>query len=143
MAREPGCWPRLVLRPNDQWVAGILLALALAGLGLHWSCQMLLGRGFVEIDRAQPREIRFLVDINTADWPELALLPGVGEQLAKGIVAYREEHGPFRDLAELDNVRGIGPRTLELIRPYVLPIPEVEATVERGAEDRTIKRRKS
>lgn len=57
------------------------------------------------------------------------MLPGLGETLAKRIVASRESEGPFRDHDDLRRVRGIGPRTLERIRPYLLPIPEIESVV--------------
>ena len=43
-----------------------------------------------------PEEVEVtLVDLNTAEAEELATLPGIGEGLAKRIVAYRTEHGPF------------------------------------------------
>ena len=48
-----------------------------------------------------------------------ALLPGIGEKRAQDIVAYREEHGPFETVDELDNVSGIGPGILEGLREYV------------------------
>jgi len=57
-------------------------------------------------------------------------MPNIGEQLAKRIVAERTDRGPFRDLAELRRVRGIGPKTLESMKPYLLPIPDLETTAE-------------
>ena len=55
-------------------------------------------------------------------------MPSIGEQLAKRIVADRQENGPFRDHGDLRRVRGIGPRTLETMRPYLLPLADIEAT---------------
>jgi len=53
------------------------------------------------------------VDINTADAATLAKeLNGVGEAKAQAIVAYREQHGPFRSVEELAMVDGIGEKTL-------------------------------
>jgi competence protein ComEA len=78
----------------------------------------------IEIDRAEPLTAKYEVDINRADWPEMIQLPGLGETLARRIVADRQEHGPFRDVDELDRVDGIGQRTLERIRPYLMPIPK-------------------
>ena len=124
----PSRWPALILRPSDQLVAAAILAAALAVLGLYWTYQQFFGRGLIDIDRAPPREILFLVDVNEADWPELALLPDVGEQLARRIVEYRAKHGPFRDLDQLKDVRGIGPKTFDGMRPYLLKLPDVEAT---------------
>ncbi len=55
------------------------------------------------------------VNINTADAQTIsAELTGVGLARAQAIVAYRAEHGPFRSVDELLNVKGIGERTLEL-----------------------------
>ena len=60
------------------------------------------------------------VDINRAMSEELDALPGIGPQLAARIVAYREANGPFSTVEELQNVEGIGEKTLEHLRPYVV-----------------------
>lgn len=49
------------------------------------------------------------VSINRSSAAELESLSGVGPALAERIVAYREEHGPFRRWEDLENVSGIGP----------------------------------
>ena len=55
------------------------------------------------------------VNVNTADAETLAReLSGVGLTKARAIVAYRETHGPFTDVAELAEVKGIGIRLIEL-----------------------------
>ncbi len=59
------------------------------------------------------------VDLNTATLADLNKIPGVGDKMAVDIVAYRETHGPFQSIDDLDNVSGIGPKTLDKIRPYV------------------------
>lgn len=59
------------------------------------------------------------ISINTASAAELELLPGIGPALAARIVADRAANGPFRSVEELARVRGIGPRTVERVRPYV------------------------
>jgi competence protein ComEA len=43
--------------------------------------------------------------------------------LAERWIAERERGGEFRSVEDLSRIRGIGPRTLERIRPYLLPIP--------------------
>ncbi|MDT8901982.1 helix-hairpin-helix domain-containing protein [Anaeroselena agilis] len=48
------------------------------------------------------------VSINAADKAALEKLPGIGAVLAGRIVDYRKAHGPFRDIAELKKVNGIG-----------------------------------
>lgn len=56
------------------------------------------------------------VRVNYAGLDELQRLPGIGPELAKRIIYYRAEHGPFRSFDELDNVEGIGPETVAEIR---------------------------
>jgi competence protein ComEA len=59
-----------------------------------------------------------IVNINTADTAALETLPGVGPATAKAIIDYRAEHGRFKSLDELLNVRGIGPSKLSQIKPH-------------------------
>lgn len=58
------------------------------------------------------------IDVNTADVYDLQRLPGIGEKRALDIIAWREEHGPFRTVDELTGISGIGPAILENLRPY-------------------------
>jgi len=60
-----------------------------------------------------------LVNINTATEPELETLTGVGPVLAAAILQYRTDHGPFTSIDQLEDVSGIGPATLEALRPQV------------------------
>ena len=59
------------------------------------------------------------VDLNSAGVEELTSLPGIGDSIAKRIVEFRKEHGPFRRVEDLMKVKGIGERSLEKIRPHV------------------------
>lgn len=54
------------------------------------------------------------LDVNTASAQALRNLPGIGVVTAKRIIAAR----PFKSAAELQRVRGIGPRKYEVLRPY-------------------------
>ena len=53
------------------------------------------------------------ININTASARALETLPGIGPGRAADIVAYREEHGPFRIPEEITKVKGIGESTME------------------------------
>jgi competence protein ComEA len=60
-----------------------------------------------------------LVNVNTASESELETLTGVGPVLAAAILQYRTDHGPFTSVDQLEDVSGIGPATLEALRPQV------------------------
>ena len=68
--------------------------------------------GVVETDVTVPQEHVLPdvspLDLNTATVEELTQLPGIGEELARRIVAYRAEHGRFETVEELTEVSGIG-----------------------------------
>ena len=59
------------------------------------------------------------LDINVAEAADLELLPGIGPALAGRVLRSRHAEGPFRDVSELARVRGIGPATIERMRPFV------------------------
>jgi len=114
---------RPLLARMDQAAVAALLLVALASVGLYWLAQGGASGRLIEIDRADPELVQFQVDINQADWPELTVLPEIGETLARRIVESRAAQGPFVDLDELQRVRGIGPKTLQQIRPFLRPLP--------------------
>lgn len=60
-----------------------------------------------------------LINVNTASGIELEGLPGVGPVTAAAIIDYRTQNGPFAAVDDLIDVSGIGPSTLEQIRPFV------------------------
>ncbi|MGI8404963.1 MAG: helix-hairpin-helix domain-containing protein [Thermomicrobiales bacterium] len=60
-----------------------------------------------------------LVNINTATSAQLVALPGIGEVLANRIIAYRDSHGPFSSINQLDDVDGISANLVEKLRPLV------------------------
>lgn len=60
-----------------------------------------------------------LLNINTASVEELQTLPNIGESTAQRIVDYRTQHGNFASVDALQNVRGIGAKTLEKLKPFV------------------------
>jgi competence protein ComEA len=79
------------------------------------------------VTQPDPSDLAFYIDppvhVNSANAEELQLLPGIGPVLAKRITAYREQHGMFRSIDSLRNIRGIGPKTVQKLR-YYLTFPE-------------------
>ncbi len=60
-----------------------------------------------------------VVNINTADATQLALLPGIGAKAAQRIVDYRTQHGNFQKPSDLMQVKGIGEKSFERLSRYV------------------------
>jgi competence protein ComEA len=58
------------------------------------------------------------INLNTATAEQLMLLPGIGQSKADAIIAYRQNH-PFKAVAELTEVKGIGPKMLEKLQPHL------------------------
>ncbi|MDR2690528.1 MAG: helix-hairpin-helix domain-containing protein [Azoarcus sp.] len=59
------------------------------------------------------------VDINTADAVALQQINGIGPAKANAIIEYRKANGPFASVDDLVKVSGIGPKSLEQLRPQV------------------------
>lgn len=76
------------------------------------------------VDHDAPPVVRpaFTTNVNTAPGIELAQLPGLGPATAARIIEHRETHGPFATIEALLDVPGIGPATLDQMRPYLRPI---------------------
>jgi len=59
------------------------------------------------------------ININTANASELDSLPGIGPAYASRIINYRQAHGSFKSIDQLEEISGIGPKTLEKLRDLV------------------------
>lgn len=110
----------------------IVFAICCLGYGLYLgeTSWRLTRQTLVTFPLAEPvsAEVRFLidppVDLNTAGYEELQLLPSVGPILAERILTYRAQHGPFTALEELEHVHGIGPKTVARFRSYSIIQPD-------------------
>jgi competence protein ComEA len=82
--------------------------------------------GFQAKQEASPRPTctpaeaqQMMIDINQASQEDFAKLPGIGPELARRIVRFRQKHGPFRRVEDLLAIRGIGHKKWKKIRPYL------------------------
>ena len=60
------------------------------------------------------------VNINQASSTQIALLPRIGARAAERIVEYRKQHGPFARPEDLMEVKGIGEKLFQVLKPYVV-----------------------
>lgn len=63
------------------------------------------------------------IDVNRASADDLVALPGIGPARAAAIIALRDARGGLGSLDELLDVKGIGPKTLERLRPFAVAGP--------------------
>lgn len=70
------------------------------------------------------------VNVNTASAQQLALLPHVGPSVAERIVEHRTKNGNFKSVDDLALVKGIGAKTLEMLKPYVAISGETTLTAK-------------
>jgi len=95
--------------------AGVLVVLALIGAGASvWSGRSAPGSALAVSEPVSP-----VIDLNAATASQLEALPMIGPKRAESIVADRAKRGPFKSVDDLDRVHGIGPRTVERLRPFV------------------------
>jgi competence protein ComEA len=74
------------------------------------------------------------LNLNTASKDELVALSGIGPAKAQAIIDYRVQHGGFKTLDELKDVKGIGARRFEKLKPEltVAPAPAVAKPAPRA-----------
>lgn len=99
-------------RAGDRWavllVAGLLVVTAVVRVGRP-----------IDRDSFAPTPTGYRLPMNVASAGELEALPAVGPTLARAIVEHRAERGEFRDVAALQAVSGIGPKTAARVEPWV------------------------
>ena len=103
--------------------AALVAAAATQGFGLLW------GRREVAVHaRSETLAQPVRLNVNSAADYELVMLPGIGPVTAAAIIEHRRAHGPFNSLEDLALVKGIGPKTIEAIRPNAMcaPVPSNE-----------------
>jgi competence protein ComEA len=109
---------------------GVLMLYVLVARYIH----PLVLRDEIGVEPAHVAQVEHRLDPNTAEWPELANLPDVGETLAKRIVDYRERRRKitgspvvFGRIEDLQAVSGLGPKTTEGLAPHLrFPSPTVQ-----------------
>lgn len=95
----------------------VAIVLSLISMGLFcWEDYILPSKG-------TSQTLTIAINPNTAEIPSLIRLPGIGPARARDIVEYRNspdiEKPAFKCAADLEKIKGIGPKTAEKIGPYL------------------------
>ena len=130
VAKPPESW--LWMTKYDQLFVGVFAAVFLALSGYHWARLGGWGMRPIELERLPARQYDFRIDINSASWVEWTQIEGIGEVTAQKIIDDRQANGPFRSVKDLLRVKGIGPKKLEMMRPF-LREPTTEGDVPKSA----------
>jgi competence protein ComEA len=116
----------LWLRDHDQTFVAVCVAVFLVIVGANWAKLSGWGAVPLEVDRLPARRLDFRIDINKASWVEWSQIEEIGEATARKIIEDREANGPFRNVSDLLRVKGIGPKTLERMRPFLKDDEEIK-----------------
>ena len=98
----------MALRPIVRALVVPVLGLSLSGLASHPA-----------VAEGDVTPAHKTVNINQAASAELTRLPRVGSKLADRIVAHRSQHGPFKRIEDLMEVKGVGEKFFTALKPYL------------------------
>ena len=73
------------------------------------------------------------LDLNRATAEQLQLLPGIGPVLAQRVIEQRATHGPFHTVDDLKDVKGIGKKRMDQLRPLIMVEQVTKAETKRDA----------
>ena len=115
----PGIF-RIEVQPDEKWLAQRQQILA----EFEKKTIQISRQDSSDITTTQPKRIKKesltkSININVASFEELQILPRIGPATAQKIIAFREQHGPFSTIEEIQHVKNIGPRTFENIKDYI------------------------
>jgi len=104
----------LDLTPQEKQATLFLLVVALLGLGVHYAAQRSAKiEKFVRVSNEIVK-----IDINKAAFEDLIITRAVSERLARKIIDRRISLGPYKDMEEMGQVKGLGAKRLEKLKEY-------------------------
>lgn len=125
------------MNQREKTVLIFLSAVLLIGAAVNWYRNWQLKRRLaafpLNLIRTDTETSDTLIDLNSATPEQLEALPGIGPVLAQRIVSYRERHGGFKNISEVLNVTGIGPKKFAAISGYITCKPYSTFTNRGGA----------
>lgn len=108
---------QLNLTRQEKSVLLVIIFAALVGMGISFLFKTVptAGKIYAQAKFNKPSKI----NINTADKQLLVTLPGIGPKTAKKIIGWRLKNGKFSDISQLKQIKGIGDKKLERIKPFL------------------------
>lgn len=104
---------------RESLAAFFLVTIILIGTGIKYAIDQHWWLPETEVVDTDPESIKLKIDLNSAEWYELIILPGIGEKKARAIVEYRKKIGVFKTIEHLCEVNGIGMKTVKRIKDLV------------------------
>lgn len=102
------------LTRQERQVILFLITIALVGLGVNFAIKINAKiEKLVKVD-----DVIVQININVARFEDLIQVKGISPRLARNIIAYRSTYGPFKNLEELKEVKGIGKVKFGQIKDY-------------------------
>ncbi|MGE3851548.1 MAG: ComEA family DNA-binding protein [Planctomycetota bacterium] len=126
----------IILTRTERWAA-VVLGIVVTLIGATSASSSTLSPVTVEVAALPaPEPYHLVVDINSATWRRIALVPGLGEKRARSIVEERDANGPFVAIDDLARrIRGIGPATVERLRQWLVVRTNVSQTLPAGGNE--------
>ncbi len=109
------------------WLAA-LVSLGYALIAGWWLSTDPFSSELVDIEQVAPRRYQLSINLNKCDWPELTVLPGINETMARRIILHRNRRGAFQTAEQLQEVDGIGPKTVQRLQPFLNCPPDSPPT---------------
>lgn len=106
-------------RIQDRRVFTVLTTILLVWLSVEWILVATRRPDPLLLKRGPDFQNYFRVDVNDSIWVDWLQLEGIGPSLAHRIIADRRVNGPFSSIDDVARVPGIGPGTLDRIRPWL------------------------
>lgn len=99
-----------------------LLTLVVAAAFFCAFCMVVSSSAAEEATKAAPAKpvLSGKININTANAEQLEMLPRIGTKTVQSIIEYRTQNGPFKKIEDITNVKGIGEKTLEELKGYII-----------------------
>ena len=119
MTELPGPFKIFEFSRKESLATFFLITALLIGTGIKYAIDQHWWLPKTEVVDTDHESIKLKIDLNSAEWYELIILPGIGEKKARAIVEYRTKARGFKAIEQLCKVNGIGEKTVKRLEDLV------------------------